>query len=245
MMFHKTVIVVSMFCLFAIGLGAKSQVLAQEDTGKIIYGDTVTGEITDREFEIEYLFDAEEGDLIVISMKGAEGADDMDYPSVILLNPDFDIVGSTYGYTETLYVSSIPSTGEYTILATRNDGRAGESLGEFELTLDKVEILSVDSPITAEIDNESTMYYGISDVGEFTIIYEKLEGDFFPYISINKINEGELDDIAYMTGEVLTMGMMRLDGEEEIYILMVTPPPYYYSSKPLTATYSLTLEEVD
>lgn len=36
--------------------------------GRIVYGDSVTGEITSREFEVEYPFVAEAGDVVVIEM---------------------------------------------------------------------------------------------------------------------------------------------------------------------------------
>ena len=122
---------------------------APEDVGReqaIAYGDTVQGSITANASVVRYRFEGRAGDIIGIRMNVTSGSLD---PYLVLLNAagervaenDDDPQESTLNaYLRRL---TLPSTGAYTILATRYGEQAGTTTGDFELTLEAVEVASL------------------------------------------------------------------------------------------------------
>ncbi|MBN1966238.1 MAG: PPC domain-containing protein, partial [Anaerolineae bacterium] len=116
--------------------------LAQkDDEGEVIpiaYGDTVSGSITDDQYEVVYSFDGQAGDVVSISMTATSGSLDTylllydAYPSE---NPlAFDDDGGE-GFNSLLEAYTLPSTATYYIVARRFGRENGFSTGDFTLTL--------------------------------------------------------------------------------------------------------------
>jgi hypothetical protein len=138
----------------------------------IEYGQTVTGEITNRDFEIGYVFTGAEGDVVIVRMAGAElegGAQALSEPQVIMLDADFTVIGSSsYGYPATTFFWRLPTDGDYTILATRTDGRAGDSVGGYKLELINPETLPPGKTMLGTVLPQEPDYYAV--IGEpFTV----------------------------------------------------------------------------
>jgi len=74
---------------FAVSL-LPNAVLAQEDSNTIAYGDTVVGEITNREFEIEYTFTGKADDVVVIEMHQVDVLGDLDHPVIMVLDTEYN-----------------------------------------------------------------------------------------------------------------------------------------------------------
>jgi hypothetical protein len=216
---------------------------AQDDAEKIEYGTIVTGEITNREFEIPYLFDGEEDDVIVIEMKQADFLNDLNSPSLILLDADFDVIASTYGYSSTVLALSLPEDGEYTILATRADGRSGDSVGEYILSLNKPTPMAPFEIAEDDITTEETDYFLVSGYSEFSIIYTRVNGEFAPQITINIISdEGDLEELAYLAGDKLAGGTLSIDEREEVFIITVAEPLFSFYFEDVRTDYTLALQ---
>ncbi len=107
----------------------------------IAYGVTVTGAISDAQFEVRYTFDGGRGDAVTITLRRTSG--DLD-PYLILLNAagnevatNDDAEDGTGTLDSRINNLPLPAAGTYTIVATRFQRQAGSSAGEFELTLER------------------------------------------------------------------------------------------------------------
>lgn len=218
-------------------------VRAQDDEIPLLaYGDTASGEITNRAFEVPFRFEGAAGDTIVVVMEAVDPYGDLDLPSIILLDAEFALIADTYGFGSATLATTLPADGEYNILATRNDGRAGDSVGEFNLTLLKPEILVPGEAVTGAITNLDTAYYTIEDVSSFDLRYEKTAGDFNPAVEANIINDYQLDDVATMEGEYLTSGTLGVStGVPTIFVIAVKQGDFDYNSSEVSAEFTLTL----
>src|SRR5687767_13449953 len=115
---------------------------AQE--GRISYGETVSGEITDAAYEIPYTFKGNEGEFIHVHM---EAVDPINGPEIGIVLTDAS--NATVALVEGFFKQNdlffpLPATGEYTILATRRESRAGTTVGEYNLTLNLLPVVDKD-----------------------------------------------------------------------------------------------------
>jgi hypothetical protein len=233
----------SIFILILIGGLFASNVQAQDDEIPLLaYGESASGEITNRAFEVPYRFEGTAGDTVVVVMEAVDPYGDLDLPSIILLDAEFALIADTYGFGSATLATTLPADGEYNILATRNDGRAGDSVGEFNITLLKPELLVAGEPMTGAITNLDTAYYTIEDVSSFDLRYEKTAGDFNPAVEANIITDYQLDDVAEMAGEYLTSGTLGVStGVPTIFIIAVKEGDFDYNSSEVSAEFTLTL----
>jgi hypothetical protein len=108
------------------------------------YGDVTTGTITNEVYEYRYTFEAQKGDVITISMVALQRVQGLDGYLTLLapngaqlvVNDDFN---SLQGYDPAIANYEIPADGVYTIIASRFNGVAGTTFGDFELTLTRNE----------------------------------------------------------------------------------------------------------
>ncbi len=120
-----------------------------EDDGDNVleYGDTVQSVIDSENFEQVYTFEGSEGDIVTITMIDISADDTLD-PLLILLDPngveviqnddgDSAVVGQ---FNSQILNFTLPGDGTYTIIATRFSQEAGNTVGEFELSLVEGEI---------------------------------------------------------------------------------------------------------
>ncbi|MBN2472360.1 MAG: PPC domain-containing protein, partial [Anaerolineae bacterium] len=115
------------------------------DGASISYGDTVTGEITNSVYEQAWVFDGTAGDVITITMVDASGSATLDSYLTLqdpsgreLLSNDDAIDTSVGALNAQIAKFQLPSTGSFTIIATRFGGEFGSATGAYELTLTKV-----------------------------------------------------------------------------------------------------------
>lgn len=140
----------------------------------IVYGDTATGTITNTVYEYRYLFEAQAGDVVSIFMRATDRQQGLDGYLTILapngaqlvVNDDFN---SLQGYDPGIADYAIPTNGIYTIVASRFNGVAGTSVGDFELTLMVAEATIVTPEPTELADfTEIPIAYGDRAEGEIT-----------------------------------------------------------------------------
>ena len=102
-------------------------------------GGGINGTINDAEFEMRYSFEGRAGERVTIRMDATSG--DLD-PFLILRNAAGAEVArndDASPLTRNAQIRNyrLPTTGEYTIVATRYDGLAGSTAGEFTLEIIK------------------------------------------------------------------------------------------------------------
>jgi hypothetical protein len=168
-----------------------------DDATPIEYGDTVEGEITNRRFAEEYVFEGAEGDIVTISMTKTSNRDDLDTLLILIdqqgrqvaSNDDIDTSGGNYNSRIASFV--LPADGLYIIIATRFQQGDGTSTGEYELTLEArsseslgagEEILAEEGEITNRRPSE-----------EYT--FEANEGDIVTITMIDTSRDDGLDPL--------------------------------------------------
>ncbi|HEX3049023.1 MAG TPA: hypothetical protein VHP83_00085 [Aggregatilineaceae bacterium] len=237
---------VLLISLLALSL-SPTLVIAQDDTSNIIeYGQTVTGEITNKEFEVEYRFTGSTGDVIIIEMKPVDSMGDLTMPAIVVLDTEYTVLWNAGAYGNVTLSAMLPYDGEYAIFATRDDGRAGDSVGEYTLTLSNAPVLEVGVPIEGNISGEDIAYYAINaTAGSFTVNYEKMGGELFPEITLNVISEGQLEQTAVLSGTIMS-GAIGIDPSyltSDILLLAIRRGLWDWSSSENTVSYGVTLNQ--
>lgn len=209
------------------------------------YGDSTHGEITNRNYEVEYSVYAEAGDVVVITMT-PEDDDEFRYPGILLLDDSYDVVAEAFDtYSVTLF-HDVKQSANYYILATRNDGRSGKGEGEFLLTLDRARQLKSGQDICDSTTSEINRHYAIRVKGKFDVWYQFNDGDFRPEVTINamKLRGNGLDSRMTLTGPSLERGSIGATvrgGEQVLLIVEISQRAWDWSDNK-TANYGLRLE---
>jgi len=143
---------------------------------EIAYGDVVTGTINNETYEARYIFEAEAGDIVSIIMRSTNRQQNLD-GYLTLLAPNGaqltvnDDLNSLQSYDPGIANYEISQSGAYTIIASRFNGVAGTSSGDFELTLSIVDITNLTPTATATasvVTTETTIAYGERVQGEIS-----------------------------------------------------------------------------
>lgn len=179
----------------------------------IAYGDTVSGEITNAKYFDLWEFAGEKGDLVQITMIGADGLDPylglIDGKTEGVLAEDDDSAGETNAYLEMV----LPSAGTFIIVATRYDLEFGQSAGTYTL-----ELQNGNSPQTTVISDEPNTEGTEVEPGVFymgTIASEQVVND-----TIDDTAYARLYEIDVTEGDELLVGMFA-DGSNLDSYLMV------------------------
>lgn len=243
-MFKRFVTFVSLFVLTACFVAVE----AQDATTLIEYGQSVSGNITNKSFEVAYEFEVKKGDVFIIEMT-SDDASEFTSPQIILLNSDGDVEGDSsgnYGYGEAFFVGEMGKDDTLTILATRADGRSGDGVGDFKLTVINPTLLSTGELLQDSVTSGTAKYYRINKgSSDMNLTYEKSSGSFSPEVSINVISESYgLNTLVTLAGEYLTHVETQLPDIEATYIVKVDEAAFDFNFNEVTAKYELQLNEV-
>lgn len=153
----------------------------------LVCGGTVTGEITNNIFRLEYTFEAESGQTVTIAMDSAAGSN-LD-PLLILLNSNGEELTRNddrlRGDTNSLINGFVlPADDTYTIVATRYAEENGDTTGEFIITLECSETIGA-----APIQFEQVVSGTITNTA-YTVLYS-FEGEEGDVIIINMTTESD------------------------------------------------------
>jgi hypothetical protein len=228
----------------AFGLSVFS-VHAQES---VEYGDIVEGEMTNDEFEFEYSFEGEEGDVVVIILTPVELYDELINPIMILENPEGDTIGDTtdafvFG-GPLILAAELDQSGKQTLFVTRQDKEDGESVGEFTIEFILLEVLEVDEALEGELKSESrAQYYAVKTDNDFAINWIRGDGDMLVRVSVNEIdNSNGLTEIGGADGSQLTEVAFGIFEGGETYIVSIAEPLFSFSFEE-TVEYQIVLLE--
>ncbi len=212
---------------------------AQDDDGKLSYGDVIQDEITNRNFEKEYHFEASAGDVVRIVVT-PEDSDEFRNPGVLLLNADYDVIAEAFDSYGVSLFHEIVEDGLHYILATRSGGRSGDGVGQFYLSLNRVPLMRDGQVLCKSTTDKSANYYAVKASDDFDISYRFISGSFRPEVSINRIKGGELEAVSLLSGSVLERGSIGhrvTDGSNILLIVSVHRQRYWRDDK--TADYRI------
>lgn len=236
------VVVVLLVGLLSVGL-----VNAQD---AVAFGDVIEAEMTASDYEFEYTFEGAAGDVVIFDLQPVDPFGDLDEPVLVLTNED-GVVASTvdaFNYGEATLVAQLPADGEYTLLATRDGGVAGDSVGEFTLEFVLAEVLETGAVVegTATSDVRPN-YYVVTAASDWAISYVKQGGVLPAQVAVNVIDEdaGSLEPVATLFGPELTDGLFGVFPAEELYIVTVSEPDFYFAFDEETADYELEVVLID
>jgi len=151
---YKRLGFVLIVCVLAAGPVVGS--VAAQGATPIELGQWVEGALTDESFENLFTFTASAGDLIMVEMTQKPGTFDLD-PFIILLDSQNRTVAENddFEYPFALVLADITANGDYTIVATRTDGRTGDSQGEYVLRATRVEPLTAGAKVEVKLNDDS------------------------------------------------------------------------------------------
>ena len=164
----------------------------------ISYGETVSSNINRQHVSRYYSFVAEAGDQVTIDLQRGDSGDldawltlaDIDFQSLIEDDDSGD------GQNARIADYRIPQAGRYHIIASRYDGAAGATSGDFRLSLDVL-----DNPLADMPPDAATLTYGATANG-------KISGD----------NPADLYAFYGRAGEVVSISMTRVDGNLDAFL---------------------------
>ncbi len=243
----KKLLSLILICIFVFS-GA---VLAQDVENTLSYGGTLEGEISDREFEIEYSFESTEADIIIIQVIPEDAFSGFSQPTVILLDGDFDILETVdAGLSAATLIYEIPEDGTYNIIVTRQDGRSGESTGTYTLSLDVVQFLSTNEVIETTSFSSQPTYFAIRASNPTDLRYIKLSGDFYPALTLNVLDEelfsdDNLSSIIELGGDALEQATIRIPQEDKLFIVRIGEGLFDFNFSEKKASVSLEIISVE
>ncbi len=220
--------IAGLLAVLAHGLtGVAPAVQAQGEATAIKYGQVLKDRITDKVFEINYKFEGKAKEVVIVRMDSDGAAEGLKTPAFRVLSGADRIIDSTRIFTLSLLVSQavfrLPKDGEYTIVATRREGRAGKEVGRYVMKLDSAAPLEVDKALSDETDDKIDKYYLVEPEGPFTISYAKTSGKFRPAISMSVLkNAGVIDPVSELSGNFLDAGAMSVTPDKgSAYVIRV------------------------
>lgn len=240
-MLKRTILftLISVLCVFS--LPAKAQ-----ENAVIAYGQKVTGEVTNKKFEIPFDFKGKKGDVFIIEMK-SDSSSDFASPEIVVLNSNGDVEGDSKAnasYGSTFFIGQISKDDTFTILASRADGRSGDGAGSFSLSLYTPVQLKLGEAMKDTSTSAISKYYLIKkDKGDMSLTYKKSSGKFSPEVSINVSNDTYgLDKLVSLAGDDLFEVQTKLPDQQGWYIVKVSEALFDFNFTEINATYQLQID---
>ena len=211
-------------------------------------GTPVRGEITNAEFEVEYMFSGTADSVVIIELLAEDDDGFMNelYGQVILIDSSGNVVADTadnFTFGDAVLVTQLSADDDYTIVATREDGRAGESEGEFTLILNIPEILGIGDVAEGAASSEGeSLYYVVEAEEDFELSYNKSAGDFDPQVLISTIteNNADIEDYISVNGEVTNVSLGDIPAG--LYVIEVDDALFSFYWDEVTADFTLSVE---
>lgn len=242
----KIAVFTGIFALMIFGFtNTVPPIAAQDEPISIHYGDTINEQITDDTFEIQYLFEGQEGEVVIIRMM-SDGTDaGLATPAFQVFSGERRIIDSTRLFTLSQTVAyaafQLPEDGEILLVATRRDGETGANSGWFDLSLNSAAPMEANLPIEGSGSDSTEVYYVISPSGPFALSYTKTGGRFSPSIMISALRDGgTTEQAAEMSGMFLDAGTVSVTPDSGV-IYLVRVGRAFLSPSTGDVEYTLTL----
>ena len=155
------------------------------------YGETVVGELSNRQFDVVYEFTGEGNDIVVINLIRDDSAD-FD-PYLYLTTTDNMIIAQNDdAYSlDSRIITQLPQDGQYWIVATRRGERSGSGQGGYQLSLEQGRVDKLDTIIEGQVamgEPPVTHVFVPEQSGIFTFKYDHIRGAYYPGLTISMMH---------------------------------------------------------
>lgn len=215
----------------------------------IPFNEIVVGEITDDAYAVSYTFEGAEGDIVIIDMGAVDILADLSEVVIELYDSAGTLIATTddgFALSTARLAVQLEAADTYTVTATRAEGEAGTSVGEFYLRVALPEALS--TAVSATISSEELPHYYLVDTtSSFGVFYTKSAGDFSPQMSIATLDDDspDLAELAGLYGDSVTTGLLGNFEPDMPYIVVMTRALFSFSFGETTADYTLEIIQGD
>jgi len=214
-------------------------------------GTPIRGEITSDAFEVEYTFSGTADSVVIIEMLAEDDDGFINDLSaqLILLDSSGSVVVDTadsFSFSDAVLVTQLPADDDYTVVATRADGRSGDTEGQYTLILHIPEVLEIGGKVEGTVTSEEGItYYVIETEEDFNVSYSKSAGDYNPQVLLSTImdNNSDIEDYASVSGNV-TNAVLG-DMPAGLYILSLQEALFDFYFDEVTAEYSLSINALE
>ncbi len=232
--------------LFGLFLAIMPALAQTGQSTPLVPGEPFEGEITKDTFAFEFSYKGAKDEVIVLRLTPKERFGDLSSPAVIIKDSRGNEI-LNYDYFGEIYLAwQLPSDDDYTIIATRYDGAAGDSVGEFTFELIKPQELKTGESVQGTISNENRQFYLYTGDADFTLSYSKT-GNFSPELSVNTINTrwsaGSLDPVGAVYGPSINQATLGVFKGRNVYIVQLKEAFFDFNFDRVTTDYTLTLTE--
>lgn len=222
----------------------------EQTDSQISYGDTIEGELNNDIYAVEYNFEGVLGDVVVVQMRRTDFQSDMDNPAVQLFAPDGTALADSSGIGSVTIAAALPEDGVYKLVATREDGAEGSSVGPYVLRLLAPERLTNGAKTEAEASPNNPAYFTVDTALPFVVSYVKDDGEFYPAVNVNIIETepdairglGTLVPIVQLQGEALSRGVFGVEPVSDVYIISIERQQFQIVIGEPQVRFSLSLE---
>lgn len=244
----------TMLLLTLSALCFSAQVSAQEfrANNTLTFGDVVQDRITDERFEVFYTVRGEAGATVVLEMIAIEDSSDLSSPELVLYDEEQNLLFDTFshfGFREAIIAFEMPYTGNYRLIATRRDGRAGDDIGDYRLRVISPQTLFPGETINdAAVNNKVLNYYVVQQDDVFSVAYEFSNGEMEPEIEAYRVEAGEMISVGTLRGRELRSGAIGLDGSTgDFFIFTVGDSPFatYFDDRVERVDYRIRLDVLE
>jgi hypothetical protein len=213
-------------------------------------GVPIRGEITNEAFEVEYTFSATADSVVIIEMLAEDDdgfMNDLTAQLIVLASSGTVVVDTADNFTfsDAVLVTQLPADDDYTLIATREDGRSGDTEGEYTLILHVPDVLTVGDGAEGTAGSETgTEYFLIDSEEDFVLNYTKSGGDYNPEILVSQIdsNNSDFEDVASVNGAVTNLGLG--DMPAGMYIVRIQEGFFDFYFDAVTADFAIGVEAV-
>lgn len=246
---HRFWIIVTLLLSMLTPFAALAQETRTQADTPLTVADTVNGTISNSQFEIFYTFEGDEGAVIVFELFATERDNDLDWPELMLYDSSNRIIADTLNditINQATLVVELPYSGIYQLLATRDDGRTGDSVGDYVIRVLQPQQLQTGATLNdVAIGAGPVNYYMVRNDGQFRVYYEFSNGNFNPQIQAYVVEpDYAMTTLATLYGRGLSNGTIGIDGAlGDIFIITVGDTPYasYYNDELRQGNYRLRL----
>jgi hypothetical protein len=218
------------------------------------YGDSVIGELTAQQGEVTYVFEGQEGDLVVVQAIQIVDANNnspelkvtlSDPNGNVLIDQDASYAKILVGMYSRAFFEVLPTSGDYTITVTRT---VDDKNGQFELQLFQPEPLQFDQDlsIVAKVRGFSRFLgvYTLPADKPFRITFTELEGSQGISASIKEYSNNFLREVASgVSIQASDITFTMRPGGAEFYFVTLGSPSYLFGEATLKYTITPTLVE--
>ena len=109
---------------------------------------------------------------------------------IILLDATNDVMATTgsWSYKDADIWYRFSESGQYQVIATRQDGRSGDDTGSFALSLRRFRKLTKTVVVEGALETDIAQYFAISPTSDFNLTFESLDGEWPLEIDVYQIS---------------------------------------------------------